>query len=348
MVNFYLLLRRVSALSLFVMLGCMAVFQQQAQATTCAAASVVVLPVTNQSLVCGAANDVTAAMGTSCPGVVLSGTGSTSYLGGTEAMYTFTPAGTGSITITLNSTQTWTSIWLFNGCPTSGACAVAITTSTGNEVKTATVSVTAGTQYYVVFDSWPSPPSPCAAGAVFSITAPPAVGCLAAVNGLYPAATFAPTCTGAFETITTCGFGSEYSNVNVVNGNSYTFSSSVATDYITISDAAGTVSYVAGTTPVNWTATYTGVARFYTHTDSACGAASACRTKSVACTTAIPGCLAAVNGLYPAATFTPTCTGAAQSITTCGFASEYSNVNVVSGNSYTFTSSIATDYITIR
>ncbi|QQS29553.1 MAG: T9SS type A sorting domain-containing protein [Sphingobacteriales bacterium] len=348
MLKFYPTLKCVSALVLIVLLSCFGFIQQEANATTCAAASTVVLPVTNQTLVCGAANDVIAANGIQCAGAVVSGTGSTSYLGGTEAMYKFTPTSTGTITISLNTTQTWCSIWLFNGCPGAGGiCAVAVTTNTGVGNISSTVGVTAGTEYYVVFDSWPSPPSPCAAGAVFSITAPPPSGCLTAAYGLYPSTTFTPTCGSGAQTITTCGFASEYSNVNVVSGNSYTFSSSVATDFITISDAAGTVSYVAGTSPVNWVATYTGVARFYTHVSSACDAAGVCRVKSVACTTAIPGCLTAVNGLFPSATFTPTCGSGAQAITTCGYGSEYSNVNVISGNIYTFSSSVVTDYITI-
>ena len=348
MQNFYAIAKNLTTALVLVVIW--ALGMQQAQAVTCATAPVVTLPVSSQALVCGTTNDIIAANGTQCAGAVVSGTGSTFYLGGTEAMYTFTPTSSGSITITLSTTQTWTGIWLFNGCPGSaGVCVVAVTTSTTGGTTTSTVNVTAGTQYYVVFDTWPAPPTPCAAGATFSITAPPVapVGCLTAVNGLFPATTFTPTCTGTAQNITTCGFGSEYSNVNVVTGNSYTFTSSVTTDYITISDAAGTITYIAGTTPINWTATITGTVRFYTHTNSACGAASACRTKSVSCTVPIPGCLTAVNGLFPAATFTPTCTGTAQTITTCGYGSEYSNVNVVSGNIYTFTSSVTTDFITI-
>ena len=60
-------------------------------------------------------------------------------------------------------------------------------------------------------------------------------------------------------------------------------------------------------------------------------------------------CLTALYGLYPAATFTPTCgaTCVFQAITTIGYAGEYSTVNVTSGNTYKFKSSVATDFITI-
>ena len=60
-------------------------------------------------------------------------------------------------------------------------------------------------------------------------------------------------------------------------------------------------------------------------------------------------CLEASEGLYPAATFTPTtCDGiTVNTITALAYAGEYSNVNVTSGETYVFQSSIATDFITI-
>jgi len=171
--------------------------------------------------------------------------------------------------------------------------------------------------------------------------------CFTATYGLYPSATFTPTCTGAAQSITTCGYAGEYSNVNVVSGNIYTFSSSVATYYITISNAAGTVVLASGVTPVTWVANTTGTVRFYTHTNSACGEATGCTLRNVACTAPPAGCLTATFGLWPSATYTPTCNGTTQAITTIGYASEYSNVAVTTGNSYTFSCSNATYYITI-
>lgn len=61
-------------------------------------------------------------------------------------------------------------------------------------------------------------------------------------------------------------------------------------------------------------------------------------------------CLTATNGQWPAGTFNPApnCDGyIVQQITTCGYASEYSVVAVVTGQTYTFASSIATDIITL-
>ncbi|HEX8516197.1 MAG TPA: T9SS type A sorting domain-containing protein [Bacteroidia bacterium] len=113
-----------------------------------------------------------------------------------------------------------------------------------------------------------------------------AAQCLTATNGQWPSGTFTPSCSGSNQNITTSGFASEYSMVNVVSGNTYTFSSSVGTDFITIANGAGTVSYTTGTGSVTWVATVTGAIRFYTHTSSACGAQSTNRTRRVSCTNA--------------------------------------------------------------
>ncbi|HRI28639.1 MAG TPA: hypothetical protein PK715_11330, partial [Chitinophagales bacterium] len=181
--------------------------------------------------------------------------------------------------------------------------------------------------------------------AVSSSTPPP--GCLAATYGQWPTATFVPVCTGSPQVITTVGFASEYSLVTVSGGTPYTFTSSVATDYITIGDAGGTTTLASGTGSVTWTATLSGNIRFYTHLSGppTCGASTASRTRSVSCSPA--GCLTAVYGQWPSGTFTPTCNGTAQTITTIGYASEYSVVAVTAATQYTFTSSVATDFITI-
>lgn len=67
-------------------------------------------------------------------------------------------------------------------------------------------------------------------------------------------------------------------------------------------------------------------------------------------TEASPGyCLAADNGQWPGTAYTPaTCDGVTvNNITTIGWAGEYSVVNVTSGETYKFESSVSTDFITI-
>lgn len=117
------------------------------------------------------------------------------------------------------------------------------------------------------------------------VTTTAATGCTSNTS-LYPAATFTPSCIGSPETITSSGWATEYSQVNVVSGTSYTFASSVSTDFLTIANGAGgTPVYAAGTTPVTWVATLTGTVRFYNNTNSSCGTSTTSRTRTVQCGT---------------------------------------------------------------
>ena len=123
---------------------------------------------------------------------------------------------------------------------------------------------------------------------IWSFTTQEAPGyCLSASSGVYPAATYTPaTCDGITENpITTNGWASEYSNINVVTGQTYVFGSSVATDFITIANATGTTPIVYGTTPVTWVANVTGVVRMYNHADNQCLEQNTGRTRYVICGT---------------------------------------------------------------
>lgn len=105
-------------------------------------------------------------------------------------------------------------------------------------------------------------------------------------TSLYPAATFTPNCNGTAQNITTLGYATEYSMVYVTAGTTYTFSSSIGTDYLTIANAGGGAPvYAFGTTPVVWVATITGNVRFYNNTNSSCGTNTTSRTRSVRCGT---------------------------------------------------------------
>jgi len=113
-------------------------------------------------------------------------------------------------------------------------------------------------------------------------------GCISNTS-LYPSTTFTPACTGLTETITTAGYATEYSMVDVTAGQTYTFSTDISTDYLTIANGAGgTPTYAFGTTPVVWTATVTGAVRFYNNTNSSCGTNTSFRSRYVKCGTPPP------------------------------------------------------------
>ena len=112
-------------------------------------------------------------------------------------------------------------------------------------------------------------------------------GCLGAPNGQWPSTTFTPACNGLAQVITTAGYTGEFSKLNVVTGTEYTFSSSIATDYVTISNEAGTEVYAAGVSPLVWTATNSEVVRFYVHLADDCTYSSVSRSRIVKCGTPI-------------------------------------------------------------
>ena len=163
--------------------------------------------------------------------------------------------------------------------------------------------------------------------------------CYNATNGLWPSATFTPNCNNVFANITTIGYASEYSNVNLVAGNTYTFKSSVTSDYITVDNngAAPLVGVfgVSGTAGINWTCTATGTYRFYTHTSSACGASTASRTRSIRCAGAVVGyCTPTGNSIYYIS-----------NVTTTGGATNIANATAANAGYGNFTAQSASNSI---
>ncbi|MBK7428514.1 MAG: hypothetical protein IPI60_16610 [Saprospiraceae bacterium] len=108
-------------------------------------------------------------------------------------------------------------------------------------------------------------------------------------NGvLYPSGNVSVTCGGSGWSIIDAWPG-EYSNINVVAGNQYNFSSAVSSDFITISNSSGNSSLQTGVGSVTYTPSFTGIVRFYRHLSSQCGTSQVDRTINVTCTSPGPG-----------------------------------------------------------
>lgn len=156
---------------------------------------------------CGTVDDLNSSNTMAC--------GNTSYLGGEDAVWIFTPAVTGAVDIDLTSTGTYTSLMLYQGCPLlgqGGTCLQVDQSSTGN--KSLTVCVTAGVTYYLILDSWPSPT--CNAYNNLTISAPVAAGGCALGTGVNNI-TIPYSATGR----TTCGKGNDLTNASLLScGNS--------------------------------------------------------------------------------------------------------------------------------
>jgi hypothetical protein len=166
----------------------------------------------------------------------------------------------------------------------------------------------------------------------------------ACTNAIAFGSTNAPT-GGATITISTCNYATEYNTINAVPAaTSYVSASSVATDYITVRQgtSGGTV-IAAGLTPLSWTSTVAGTYYIHYNTNSACGTASTCRTTTIQ--HVLIGCNNAVaNGSVAAPN-----NGATATIAACMNAGQYGTVTgCASGASYTCTSSVGTDFITVR
>jgi gliding motility-associated-like protein len=136
-------------------------FVQQVSATTCPNATVIApssLPLNNATIVCGTTNDITST--TVAASALTGGCSSTSYYGGLESLYSFTPTATGMYSLSISG-QTYTQISVFNGCPTIAGttCVAGIADSTS--AKNLTMNLTAGVTYFIMFDTWPTPNSPC-------------------------------------------------------------------------------------------------------------------------------------------------------------------------------------------
>lgn len=99
---------------------------------------------------CGSGNNVTAANATVC--------GSSSYYGGEDKTFIFTPSMSGTYDISLTSGSSWVGLVLYVGCPFTGQGGTCLTQSqSSNGNHQLLVSLTAGTTYYLLVDSWPSP-----------------------------------------------------------------------------------------------------------------------------------------------------------------------------------------------
>jgi len=148
--------------------------------------------------------------------------------------------------------------------------------------------------------------------------------------------------TNAPVTISTCNFPSEFATINnAVAGSTYTFTSSVATDFLTVRQGtSGGAALGCGTTPLTVTATANGPLFLHISLNNACATqASGCRTTTVSCSSCAgpnggPDC-AAATALACGGSVTGTTVGGTTltALGTCTTA-----LNTAPGKWHTFTS----------
>ncbi|WDF47088.1 T9SS type A sorting domain-containing protein [Chryseobacterium sp. KACC 21268] len=180
-------------------------------------------------------------------------------------------------------------------------------------------------------------------------------GCLTAVNGQQPYGTADIYCNNQFQNITTVARAGTFSTVQVHSGRTYTFKSSIATDFITLSDEAGTTVISFGTSELEYKPTSDQIIRFYVHSDNQCGSQTTLRRKTAKCdpgpdpndpTEPVEACIESPFGSM-GIDYTPFCSGFEEVISDFAYPGSYNNVQVTAGITYTFKSSESTDFLTI-
>lgn len=186
------------------------------------------------------------------------------------------------------------------------------------------------------------------AAALAAVTSPLSAQC--SNTSQYPSTTIPINPSGAWTTITTCNFSGEYSVLSgAVAGQQLEFDSSIATDFVTIrSGSPGGAVLGFGTQPLSVANTFTGTIYAHWNSSAACLSDVTCRQTRVRCASCGGG--GCINGTqYPSTPVAIDPSGGLVQISSCSFAGEYSVITgAVAGQTLAFTSSVATDYITVR
>lgn len=103
------------------------------------------IPYTHSASTCGAGDDFSSS--DAC---------SSSYLGGEDYVYIYTPSADENISVDLTTNATYVGVIITEGCPDVGTC-VQTVTSSGASASASPISLTAGTTYYFTVSTWPSP-----------------------------------------------------------------------------------------------------------------------------------------------------------------------------------------------
>ncbi|KOS06936.1 hypothetical protein AM493_13520 [Flavobacterium akiainvivens] len=106
------------------------------------------------------------------------GCGTTSaYLGGNDVFYAYTPTVSGTISVDVSGNGTWTGVFVYNSCANVGvSCVGGASNSAAVPLSIPTIAVTAGTTYYIVISTWPTPQTTAYNLVVQQVNCAPPVG----------------------------------------------------------------------------------------------------------------------------------------------------------------------------
>jgi len=211
---------------------------------------------------------------------------------GTPTSLTGTPTGTTSANLSWSAgspagSATVTYYWSVGTSPshTYSSGYTARGTTTGTSASTSALSC--GTTYYLRVYAYTSCDGTSSGyGTSGAFTTNP---CCCLNTSAYGSVTMPENNT--LTPIAGCNFADEYATIyNIIAGYQYQFTSSNATDHLTLRQGTYNGTCVAaGTTPLNWTATSSGTYYLHINTNSSCGTNTDCRATSAQCVTCPAG-----------------------------------------------------------
>ena len=193
---------------------------------------------------CGAGNDLNYLNTTIC--------NASYYYDGEDRIWIFTPTTSGTVTITLQSTGTYTGLMLYQGCPLIGQGGICVANNQGyTGDKTLVVCVTSGQTYYLILDSYPAPS--CNPYTNLTISAPAPPGGCSTGTGTVNVTSLPYTSTNR----TTCGKVDDITATNSVACGSSLYTSAEDEVFIFTPTATGT-----STISVTSASSYVGITLF--------------------------------------------------------------------------------------
>ncbi len=152
---------------------------------------------------------------------------------------------------------------------------------------------------------------------------------------------YTPTCTGSPVSVGAYSAGSSYSTLSLQAGVDYTFTSSIGTDYLTITNASNAVQvHGVSNDGVIFTPPTTTTYRFHLHANSSCGTNASTRTRYVTCASSCSNSTNAGSTTGPAVGAT---------VTGASTATQYRTfTSIANATQYTASSSTTGDFLTVR
>ncbi len=208
----------------------------------------------------------------------------TNYIGGDEKIYTYTPAQSETVIITVNNiSDAWAGIQVTPECPDVATACFAETNNTTatTDLVLDSVALTGGTTYYLAISTWPTPQTIASYDLNIAVLPTTGGGPCPLYGTTFGSAT-APT-NGGTDTVSTCNWaGEDMPILSVVAGETYELNSSIGTDHVFVYDPSGAlVPNAFGQVPLQFVAPVSGDYMVALALNDTCGTETVCRLTTI-------------------------------------------------------------------